>query len=111
MRLLLVPALLAAGCTSLADLQATVGNASNFQLCRAMMLASSDVANIARGEAARRSLDCAPYATAVMQQEQANNAATNALARQLLAPPPARARSIVNCETYSAGSSLQTTCR
>lgn len=108
--LLLMPAVLA-GCATLADLQATVGNASNFQLCRAMILASSDVANIARGEAARRGLDCAPYAAAVMQQEQANNAATNALARQLLTPAPRPFPAPVTCETYRAGTSLQTTCR
>lgn len=89
MRLAILAAgLVLVGCASPQQLRATVGSASNFQLCRAIMLAPSDVAEIARGEASRRQLDCGPYAAGILQNEQANNAATNAYVQRLLTPAP-----------------------
>jgi hypothetical protein len=105
---------LLAGCQSLADLEQKAPNASNFQICRAVMLAPGDVANIARREAARRSLDCSPYAQAVLQQENANQAATNAAVQRLLAPQQPQPMMIpnpVHCHSVQSGSVVNTTCR
>lgn len=89
MKLAIVAAgLVLAGCASPEQLRASVGGASNFQLCRAVMLAPSNVAGIAREEAGRRRLDCGPYAAGVLQNEQANDAATNAYVQRLLTPAP-----------------------
>jgi hypothetical protein len=97
------------GCQTPEDLQRTVGNASNYQLCRAIMLAPAQVADIARGEAARRSLDCAPYAGLVLQGQQAQDAAGNQALQNLLrpAPPP---RQMTSCRSYWLGNQLQTDC-
>jgi hypothetical protein len=102
-----------AGCQSIEHLQATVGNASNFQLCRAIFLAPQNVSNIAVQEAQRRQLDCRPYAGAVFQNEAQANAAMDALARQLLTPPPRSAPTFApptTCRTIRLGDTLQTHC-
>lgn len=100
---------LVAGCQTPQDLQRTVGNASNFQLCRAVMLAPRNVAEIAATEAQRRSLDCAPYAQSVMQNEAQNRASQDALARQLLTPAP-MPRTPITCNSYRVGNSVGTDC-
>ena len=101
-----------AGCQSTENLRARVGNASAFQLCHAMFMAPQDVASIAREEAARRSLDCAPYASAVLQNEHNADAARNALAMQLLSPRPAPPMpQTINCNSYRLGNTVQTDCR
>jgi len=113
MKRILCVAILAAltGCQSVEQLRASVGNASNFQLCRAIFLAPNNVAQIAREEAQRRSLECEPYASAVFQSEAQADAARNALAQQLLAPAPmpqpARPRS---CTTRVVGNVAHTDC-
>lgn len=93
-------------CQSIEDLQARVGNASNFQLCRAIFLAPNNVATIARGEAERRALDCRPYASAVFQNEAQADAARNALAQQLLQG----GRPAMTCHTIPWGLGTRTVC-
>jgi hypothetical protein len=113
-RLLLPVILLVGGCATEESLRATVGNASNFQLCRAIMLAPQNVANIARGEAASRNLDCAPYAGLIMQNQQASDAATSQAIQNLLrpAPPPQiQLPQQTNCTSYRIGNTVQTNCR
>lgn len=102
---------LLAGCQSTERLQATVGNASNFQLCRAIFLAPANVAGIASAEAQRRSLDCRPYASAVFQDKAQSDAAIDAYARQLLTPPAPMQNNTMNCRTVRMGDVLQTNCR
>lgn len=79
-------AVVLAGCANNSPeaLRARSGNASNFQICRAIFLAPANVAQIARDEAERRSLDCAPYAAAVFQDKAQADAAASALAQQFL---------------------------
>lgn len=103
-------ALTLASCATPEQLQARVGNASNFQLCRAIMLAPQNVAQIAREEASRRSLDCEPYASGVLQSERANDAAANALAQRLLSPPQPAYQPPVSCRSYRIGNTVQTDC-
>lgn len=112
-------ALIMAGCAqpqSVESLRASVGNASNYQLCRAIMLAPENVASIARDESARRSLDCAPYANLVQQGQASDEAARQQAIQQLLnrpavtpyqIPMPARP---VTCNSYRIGNSVQTSC-
>ncbi len=105
------------GCASPQQLRQTVGNASNFQLCRAIFLAPRDVAQIATEEAQRRSLDCAPYASAVFQNEAQADAARSALAQQLLMQShpqtpfvPLQIPQPINCQSYRMGNTIQSTC-
>lgn len=106
-----------AGCAAPRDPRETVGNASSYQLCRAMMFAPRDVAQVAQEEAQRRSLDCAPLAQTIMQNEAQADAQRKALATQmLLARPPvyqAPAYQMprpINCQSYRVGNSVETTC-
>lgn len=109
---ILAAGLVLVGCASPQQLRATVGNASNFQLCRAIILAPSDVAGIAREEAVRRRLDCAPYTAGVLQNEQASDAATNAYVQRLLtpAPLPAPPRSLNCTSRRTSNNSIVTDC-
>jgi hypothetical protein len=99
-----------AGCQTTQDLEARVGNASNFQLCRAIFMAPNNVASIARHEATNRGLDCAPYASAIFQNEAQADAARSALAQQLLIQSRPAYSPPVSCQTYRVGNSLQTDC-
>jgi len=99
------------GCMTIEDHRAAAAGSSNFQVCRAYFVAPAAIAGVAREEAARRGLDCAPFAQAVMQSERANDAATNALARQLLAPRPSPIPQQTSCTSYRVGNTIQTDCR
>jgi hypothetical protein len=125
-KLAVLTVVILAGCQtapSLDQIQARAGNASNYDVCRAILLAPQDVAQIAQGEAQRRSLDCAPFADAVMQEQAQNNANRAAVAQQLLARPAAQPYQLqpyqmqphiqpqVNCQSYRVGSTVQTHCQ
>ena len=88
--------------------------ASDFKVCRAVILAPADIAAVGREEAARRGLNCAPYTQAVIQAEQAQNAnntaATNALIQSLTAPRPLPFPQQTNCTSWRAGNQVQTQC-
>lgn len=91
------------------------------QLCEVFFYGSGMAQRAANEEREYRMLDCNQYRqeAAVLYQAHtqraiANDAATNALVQQLLAPapmiaPPAIAPT-VNCQTYRLGSTLQTNC-
>lgn len=107
----LAAAAILAGCQSTADLQARVGNASNFQLCRAIMLAPTDVANIARAEVQRRQFDCTPIAASIIQSERASDAAAMEMSRRLLTPAPLPQRPFpTHCRSVRMGNAVNTVC-
>ena len=66
-------------------------------------------------KAARRSLDCSPYMAAIIQREQASNAASMATALQLLNQRPAMIQapsfpSTTSCRSYRVGNDIRTDC-
>jgi hypothetical protein len=89
--------------------------ASDFKVCRAVILAPADVAAVGRQEAARRGLDCTPYTQAVIQAEQAQNArsdaAMNNYINQLNRPGPALTPpQSMNCRSRQVGNQIFTDC-
>jgi hypothetical protein len=108
--LLLIPAFVLAGCA--APLTVTTQEmtaASNWDVCRYTAMGGT-LAPMAQGEANRRGLDCTPIYNAMAAKRQADAAALNQAA-QYFAPRPAPVRSIVNCNSYRIGNTVQTDCR
>lgn len=83
---------------------------SEFQVCEGAILARPEVAMLAQQEANRRGLDCSRYASAVMQQQQNQNAAVQNYI-QSLNPPAQPFRPMVNCTSYRRGNNVETECR
>jgi hypothetical protein len=115
LKMLIPAALVLAGCAQIPREQRAAA-ASNYELCRGVFLAPPNVAQVARNEAIRRGLDCAPMASAILQNEAQADAARSALAIQLMnanrvAPPPMiQHQPQMNCRTYTLGNSLHTSC-
>lgn len=132
MRLAAIAAVAAlAGCAAPApqltidQIRARAPGASDYQICRTTMMApAGDAWNVvAQEEQRRRSLDCAPYAQAVIAEEaarrqnalqayqimQAAQPAYQPYQVQPLPAPPQPARQ-VNCTSQRIGNQVQTNC-
>lgn len=117
--LFLIPALLVAGCAAapvdVATVQARAAAAPDFALCRSIILGHDIWAQVAAQEIAKRHVDCAPYAAAIVQQDAANRAAQAAAfdqAARMFQPAPMAplAPMPINCRTVQQGIFLSTTC-
>lgn len=103
--LLLIPALLSAGC---ATTQTDPRQVSNWDICAYTMNGGNDAA-VAQAEANRRGLDCAPYYQAILARRQAQSQALQNAANYF-APRPAPAPTMMNCSSYRIGNTVQTDC-
>jgi hypothetical protein len=103
--LLLIPALLVAGCAATPQQMA---QQSNWDVCRFTM--GGPHSQVAQHEAQRRGLDCTPLYPAIAAQMQAQNAATANFIRSIN-PPPAQFPRQTNCTSYRIGNTVQTDCR
>lgn len=105
---------------SLAELRQTAPTASNYKVCRAVIIGSGDLLTAGREEQQRRSLDCSPYVQAVLANEAAqrpqpmdplqtrllNSAYPSSQPYQV--PLPAQP---TNCTSTRYGNQVQTTCQ
>lgn len=103
MRLLLIPALLVAGCAMTPQ---DMAQQSNYDVCRFSM--GGPHSRAADYEIQRRGLRC-DYGS-IAAQESARSAAMMGLSRQLLTPA-APLPAPVTCDTVRLGNRLETTCR
>lgn len=118
-RLLILAGVVVAGCaTPLTpeQINARVKVASDYQLCQVAVLGHSDprVVTIVGWEIRVRSLNCATYAQAIVQQDAANKQAAAAYLANMPRPQPIQMpmpAPPVHCSSYRYGNQVQTTCQ
>lgn len=108
---------------SLAELREAAPTASNYKVCRGVIVGRGDLYIAAHEEQQHRALDCGPYVQAVMdEQRQQQGGIDPVQAMQMLnsmqpyrpyqaPPPPPVNTGTVNCTSQAVGTSTQTTCR
>jgi hypothetical protein len=112
MRIAILTGLLAlAGCQSVEQLRALAPQQSDYEICRASMTGGPNLRQAAGEEQQRRGLNCAPYATAIIQQDQGNNAtALQLLQMSQPRPAPIPMPQSTTCISRPSLGSVYTTC-
>jgi hypothetical protein len=112
MRVLLPLALLAlTGCQSVEQLRALAPQQSDYEICRASMTGGPNLRQAAGEEQRRRNLNCAPYASAIVQQEQGQSAtALQLLQMSQPRPAPIPMPQSTTCISRPSLGSVYTTC-
>lgn len=116
MRLVLIAcAAVLAGCQSVEQLRALAPQQTDYEICRASVMAQPPVSQVAWEERQRRALDCTPHMASIQMNAQAN-AQRAAMGMQLLQmgqPRPVAPAPIpptVNCVTRPTLGGAYTTC-